>query len=67
MANQVTTFAITDTTLYVPVLTSSTHDNAKLSHNWNQDLKEELTEININRMVKAIFRLPNGSTFLGSK
>ena len=30
VANQVTTFAITDTKLYVPVVTLSTHDNAKL-------------------------------------
>ena len=29
-ANQVTTFAITDTKLYVPVVTFSTEDNAKL-------------------------------------
>ena len=30
VANQATTFAITDTKLYVPVVTLSTHDNAKL-------------------------------------
>ena len=30
VANQATTFAITDTNLYVPVVTLSTHDNAKL-------------------------------------
>ena len=29
-ANQATTFAITDTKLYVPVVTLSTQDNAKL-------------------------------------
>ena len=29
-ANQATTFAITDTKLYVPVVTLSTEDNAKL-------------------------------------
>ena len=33
VANQVPTFAITDPTLCVPVLTSSTHDNPKLLHN----------------------------------
>ena len=30
VANQATTFAITDTKLYVPVVNLSTHDNAKL-------------------------------------
>ena len=44
--NRVTTFLITDTNLYVPVETLSTHDNVKLLHqlksgfkrtvNWNK-------------------------------
>ena len=30
VANQVTTFSVTDTKVFLPVVTSSTHDNAKL-------------------------------------
>ena len=30
IANQVTTFEITDTEIYVPIVTLSTHENAKL-------------------------------------
>ena len=37
-ADEVTTFSITDTKLYVPVVTLSTQDNAKLL--------EQLTELN---------------------
>ena len=33
VANQVPTFAKTDTTLYVPAVTLLTQDNAKLLHN----------------------------------
>ena len=46
--NQATTFSITDTKLYVPVLTLSTQDNAKVLEQLNLVLKEQLTEININ-------------------
>ena len=46
---KVTTFAITDTTLYFPVVTLSTQDNAKLLQQLiNQVLKEQLTGKNIN-------------------
>ena len=40
VANQNATFAITDTKSYVPVVTLSTQDNAKLLQQLNQDLKE---------------------------
>ena len=45
--NQVPTFIITDTKLYVPVVTLSIKQN--YSNNWNQVLKEQLTRININQ------------------
>ena len=40
--NQQTTFAITDTRVYVPLVTSSNKDNIQI-------LKEQLTGININQ------------------
>ena len=43
VANQGGTFSITDTKLYVPIVTLSTQDNAKLL----EQLKEQLTGINI--------------------
>ena len=43
VANQGATFSITDTKLYVPIVTLSTQDNAKLL----EQLKEQLTGINI--------------------
>ena len=49
--NQATTFAITDTTPYVPVVLSSTQDNAKLLQqlksglNWNKYHPKVSTEI----------------------
>ena len=46
--NQATTFSITDTKLYVPVVTLSTQDNAKVLEQLNLVLKEQLTGININ-------------------
>ena len=39
-------FTVTDTKLYVPVVTLSTQDNLKFS-NYNQDLKEKLLGINM--------------------
>ena len=48
-ANQETTFAIPDTKLYVPVVTLSTQDNAKLLEQLNQLLKEQLIGTNINQ------------------
>ena len=43
-----TTFAITDTKLYVPVVTLSTHDNAKLLHQLKSGFKKTIG-ININQ------------------
>ena len=40
VANEVPTFTITETNLYVPVVTSSTHDNAKLLPQLKLVLKE---------------------------
>ena len=62
VANQVITFSITDTKLYVPVVTVSTQDNAKLLEqffkngfkrtiNWNK------YQSKINRKTKSLFRL----------
>ena len=45
VANQVPTFTITETNLYVPVVTLSTQDNAKLLPQLKSRLKE-LIEIN---------------------
>ena len=47
-----TTFAIADTKLYVPAVTLSTQDNAKLFEQC-LDLKEELMEININQKYQC--------------
>ena len=66
LANQGAKFSITDTNLYVPVVTSSTYDNAKLLEqlksgfkrtiNWN--IQYQSTSIKkINRKTKSIFRL----------
>ena len=45
--NRVTTFAITDTKLYVPVGSLLTNDNANLLQ--YEDLNEQLIVININQ------------------
>ena len=68
-ANQIATFAITDTKLYVPVVTLSTQDNAKLLEqlksrfkrviNWNKYLsKPELLVQNpkLNHLVEPSFQ-----------
>ena len=68
-ANQNVTFAITDTKLYVPVVTLSTQDNAKLLQqlksgfkrviNWNKSLlKPELLgqNPNLNYLVELSFQ-----------
>ena len=39
---KVTTFAITDTKLYVPVVTLSTQDNAKLLQQLKSDFKRKI-------------------------
>ena len=45
-ANQATTFAMTDTKLYVAVVTLST---LNYYNNWNQVLKKQLIGMNINQ------------------
>ena len=45
VANQIATFTIAETNLYVPVITLSTQDDAKLLP--NQVLKEQSVGINI--------------------
>ena len=41
------TFVIIDTKLYVPVVTLSTQENARLLQELNQDLSKQLVRINI--------------------
>ena len=72
VANQGGTLSVTDTRFYVPVLTLSTQDNAKLLEqlklgfkrtiNWNTYQSKK-----INRKTKTIFRLLNLSMFLRSE
>ena len=47
--DQEPTFTITDTKLYVPFVTLSIQDNAKLLEQINQVLREQLTGINMNQ------------------
>ena len=49
VADKAATFSITDTKLYVPVVTLSPQYNTKLLEQLNQVLKEKLTGININQ------------------
>ena len=49
---QVTTYWITDTKLYVPLVMLSTEDNAKLLEQLKSDLKEQLTGLNIKQMYR---------------
>ena len=69
VANRVPTFTTTETNLYVPVVTLSTQDNAKLfiqlksgfkrTINWNKYLsKPELLALipNLNQLVEPIFQ-----------
>ena len=70
LINQAATFAITDTKLYVPVVTLSTQDNAKLFQqlksgfkrriNWNKYLPSVEKKKNTNVMIdgKNIFNQP---------
>ena len=46
---QATTFPITDTKLYVPVVYLSTQDNAKLLQQLNQNSNSQLTGIKISQ------------------
>ena len=69
LASQIPTFTITETKLYVPVVTLSTQDNAKLlpqlisgfkrTINWNKYLeKPELLprNLNLNQLVEPSFQ-----------
>ena len=69
LANQVPTFTITETNIYVPVVTSSTQDNAKLltqlkngfkrTISWNKYLaKPELLaqNANLNHLIEPSFQ-----------
>ena len=80
VANQGATFTITKTTLYVPVVTLSTHDNVKLltqlksgfkrTINWNKYLsKSELLaeNPNLNQLVEPSFQRINRLCFGISK
>ena len=57
LMNQGTTFPITDTKLYVPVVTLSTEDNEKLLQQPNQDSNLQLTNININQNMNVDSKL----------
>ena len=80
VANQAPTFAITETNLYVPVVTLSTQDNAKLlpqlksgfkrTINWNKYLvKPELLaqNANLNHVIEPNFQGVNRLFFLVKK
>ena len=58
-----TTFAITDTKVYVPVVTLSTQDNAKLFEQLNSGFKRtinwKISTKSISRSMKPIFRFFN--------
>ena len=47
IGNEQPRFTITDTKLYVPVVTSSTQDNAKLLQKLKSGFKKQLAGINI--------------------
>ena len=47
--SKTTTFAMTDTKLYVPVVTLSTQDNAKLIQQLKSGFEKQLIGININQ------------------
>ena len=47
--SKTTTFAMTDTKLYVPVVTLSTQDNAKLIQQLKPGFEKQLIGININQ------------------
>ena len=63
-ANQAATFAVTDTKLYVPVVTLSTQDNAKLLQQLKSNFKRAINwnkhQSNVTIQArKPIFRLSN--------
>ena len=55
-ADQATTFSITDTKLYVPVVTLSTQDNVKLLEQLKSGFEKKLTRININQNINRYFK-----------
>ena len=69
--NRVTTFAMTDAKLYVPVVTLSTQDNAKLLQQLKSGLKRTINCIlnskSKSTTTKLIFRLLNCSKLSRSK
>ena len=70
--NQVLAFLITDTKLYVSVVTLSTQDNAKLLKQMKSDFQIKINRKQIsikrnNTETKPIFILINWSKFSGSK
>ena len=50
-------FAITETKLYVPVVTLSTEDNAKLPQKLKSGFKKQLTGINMNQIQKHMHKI----------
>ena len=50
-------FAITETKLYVLVVTLSTKDNAKLLQQLKSGFKQELAEINMNQAQKHLHKI----------
>ena len=58
--NQATTFAVTDTKFYLPVVTLSTDDNAKLPQQLKSgNLLEQISIKSSNTGTKPILRLLN--------
>ena len=57
VANQGTTFSITDTKLYNPVVTLSTQDNAKRLEQLKSGFKKQLTGININKKYQQKYQI----------
>ena len=55
-ADQARTFSITDTKLYVPVVTLSTQDNVKLLEQLKSGFEKKLTRININQNINRYFK-----------
>ena len=55
-ADEATTFSITDTKLYVPVVTLSTQDNVKLLEQLKSGFEKKLTRININQNINRYFK-----------
>ena len=59
VANQIPTFTITETNLYVPVVTLSTQDNAKLLPQLKSDFKRTISwnkYLSKTRIIKTKYR-----------